>query len=160
MYCYTEHPRIYSGEYHFVIQNRLFPNEVPSRQEIAYDETCMILPFDKSEFLSTLHIKNKGCFNKENNAESIIMLNRISDVKIKIDGYPEEIEINKAKYSLDKKAHPDNVFGLSMNTTITNICSKRTRTRMQTTCFYRCKCRSDSNHIPGRWKRTESNKKQ
>ena len=57
------------------------------------------------------------------------MLNQISDVRIKIDGYPEEIEINKAKYSLDKKAYADNVFGLSMNTTITNTCSKQTRTK-------------------------------
>ena len=46
VYCYTEHPYIYSGEYHFVIQNQLFPAEVSGRKEIAYDETCMILPFD------------------------------------------------------------------------------------------------------------------
>lgn len=38
VYCYTEHPYIYSGEYHFVIQNQLFPKEVPGSQEIAYDE--------------------------------------------------------------------------------------------------------------------------
>ena len=49
VYCYTEHPYIYSGEYHFVIQNQLFPAEVSGRKEIAYDETCMILPFDKNE---------------------------------------------------------------------------------------------------------------
>lgn len=54
VYCYTEHPYIYSGEYHFVIQNQLFPKEVPGSQEIAYDETCMILPFDKGEVPSSI----------------------------------------------------------------------------------------------------------
>ncbi len=130
VYCYTEHPCIYSGKYHFIIQNQLFPNEVPSRQEIAYDETCMILPFDKSEVPSNIAYQEiRDALTKKITAESIIMLNQISDVKIKIDGYPEEIEINKAKYSLDKKAYADNVFGLSMNTTITNIRSKQTKTR-------------------------------
>ncbi|MEI3172782.1 MAG: hypothetical protein V8S76_01595 [Lachnospiraceae bacterium] len=130
VYCYTEHPYIYSGEYHFVIQNQLFPKEVPGSQEIAYDETCMILPFDKGEVPSSIAYQEiRDALTKKITAESIIMLNQISDVRIKIDGYPEEIEINKAKYSLDKKAYADNVFGLSMNTTITNTRSKQTRTK-------------------------------
>lgn len=130
VYCYTEHPYIYSGEYHFVIQNQLFPKEVPGSQEIAYDETCMILPFDKGEVPSSIAYQEiRDALTKKITAESIIMLNQISDVRIKIDGYPEKIEINKAKYSLDKKAYADNVFGLSMNTTITNTRSKQTRTK-------------------------------
>ena len=130
VYCYTEHPYIYSGEYHFVIQNQLFPKEVPGSQEIAYDETCMILPFDKGEVPSSIAYQEiRDALTKKITAESIIMLNQISDVRIKIDGYPEEIEINKVKYSLDKKAYADNVFGLSMNTTITNTRSKQTRTK-------------------------------
>ena len=130
VYCYTEHPYIYSGEYHFVIQNQLFPAEVSGRKEIAYDETCMILPFDKNEVPSGVAYQEiRDALTKKITAESIIMLDRISDVKIKIDGYPEEIEINKAKYSLDKKTYANNVFGLSMNTTIMNTSTKQTRTR-------------------------------
>lgn len=88
VYCYTEHPYIYSGEYHFVIQNQLFPKEVPGSQEIAYDETCMILPFDKGEVPSSIAYQEiRDALTKKITAESIIMLNQISDVRIKIDGY-------------------------------------------------------------------------
>lgn len=130
VYCYTEHPYIFSGDYHFVIQNQLFPTEVSGRNEIAYDETCMILPFDKNEVSSSIAYQEiRDALTKKITAESIIMLSQISDVKIKIDGYPEEIKINKAKYSLDKKAYADNVFGLSTNTTITNTISNQIRTK-------------------------------
>lgn len=121
VYCYTEHPHIYSGQYHFVIQNQLFPEEISALSGLSYDDTCMILPFDKAEVSSHVAFQEiKDALIKKITAKSIIMLNQIADVEIKIDGYPKEIAINKSKYPLDKKMHADNVFALSLNTTITN----------------------------------------
>lgn len=128
VYCYTEHPYIYSGNYHFVIKNQLFPEEVMEQKKISFEETCMILPFDKDEVPSNIaYHEIREALSKKITAESIIMLNQIADITIQVDGCPEVTEINKAKYPLDKGEHADNVFGLSMNTTITNTISKKKR---------------------------------
>jgi hypothetical protein len=121
VYCYTETPYIYSGQYHFEIKNQLFPEEVIERAGLSYDETCMILPFNKADAPANIAFQEiKAALIKKINAESIIMLNSIADVKIQIYGHSDIIQINKEKFSLDRN-YADNVFSLSMNTTVTNI---------------------------------------
>lgn len=121
VYCYTETPFIYSGKYHFQIKNQLFPEEVSAKSGLSYEETCMILPFNKgsvSEQIAYQEIRN--ALIKKITAESILMLNSIADVTIEIDGYDKILHINKQKYPMDK-VYADNVFGLSLCTTIKNI---------------------------------------
>lgn len=121
VYCYTETPYIYSGQYRYKIKNQLFPEEVSGRNGLSFDETCMILPFNKDDVPASIAFQEiKDALIKKINAESILMLNSIADVSIQIQGHSDIIQINKAKYPLDK-THADNVFSLSMNTTVTNI---------------------------------------
>lgn len=49
VYCYTECPRIYSGKYHFAIKNQLFPEEVNAMGNLPDTETCIVIPFNKSD---------------------------------------------------------------------------------------------------------------
>lgn len=128
VYCYTEQPYIYSGQYHFKIKNQLFPEEVPEKPGLDYAETCMILPFDKPEVpVDVAYQEIKDALVRKITAESILMLNSIEDIKIQITGYPEVIEISKKKYQMDPKVYPDNVFSLSMRTTVKNYATKKQR---------------------------------
>lgn len=127
VYCYTERPQIYSGKYCFEIHNQLFPKEISSRPGLSKEETCMILPFNKEDVLpETAYQEIKTALTRKITAESILMLNNISDIEIKSIGYDNIIEISKEKYPIDKAAFVKNVFSLSMRTTVTN-----TRTRKQ-----------------------------
>ena len=126
VYCYTEQPFIYSGEYHFVIKNQLFPQEVAAKPGLDYKVTCMILPFDKPEVPAAIAYQEiKDALIKKITAESILMLNNIGDISIEIEGYPKVIQINKQKYPLDKGQYKDNVFGLSIQTTIFDKVTKK-----------------------------------
>lgn len=128
VYCYTEQPEIYSGEYCFVIKNQLFPCEIEKKIDLTNDQTCMILPFDKDEV--PVHIayqEIKDALIKKINAQSIVMLNNISNIEIAIDGYPEHIMIDKAKYSVGKGSYAENVFSLSLHTTIMNHLTHKER---------------------------------
>lgn len=126
VYCYTEVPLIYSGEYHFRILNQLFPEEIAKREGLAKEETCMVLPFNKPDVSKDIaYAEIKNALIKKITADSILMLNNIEDVEIEIDGYFEVININKQKYPLDKQNYPKNVFALSLNTTVTNIVTKK-----------------------------------
>lgn len=126
VYCYTEQPYIYSGEYHFVIKNQLFPQEVTQKAGLDYEVTCMILPFDKPEVPATIAYQEiKDALIKKITAESILMLNNIEDIKIEITGYAKVIQINKQKYPLDTGQYKENVFGLSMQTTIFHKTTKK-----------------------------------
>ena len=128
VYCYTETPFIYSGAYHFQIVNQLFPKEVSSKTEIDFEETCMILPFNKEGVAAEIAYQEiKDALIRKITAESILMLNNIADVVIDIDGHGEIIEINKAKYPIDN-TNPDNVFGLSLRTTIKGRKTDKERT--------------------------------
>ena len=110
VYCYTETPYIYSGQYRYKIKNQLFPEEVSGRNGLSFDETCMILPFNKDDVPASIAFQEiKDALIKKINAESILMLNSIADVSIQIQGHSDIIQINKAKYPLDK-THADNVF--------------------------------------------------
>ena len=118
VYCYTEQPEIYSREYCFVIKNQLFPCEIDKKLDLTNEQTCMILPFDKDEV--PVHIayqEIKDALIKKINAQSIVMLNNISNIEIAIDGHPEQITIDKAKYSIGKGSYAENVFSLSLHTT-------------------------------------------
>lgn len=128
VYCYTETPFIYSGQYHFQIKNQLFPVEVSKKVDLDYDETCMILPFNKVDVPETIAYQEiRDALKKKITAESILMLNAIDEVRIQIEGDPEEIYISKEKYPLDKE-YAENVFSLSLNTTINNTQSGKERT--------------------------------
>lgn len=128
VYCYTESPYIYSGDYHFIIKSQLFPEEVPGKKDLDYYETCMSLPFNKSDVPANIAFEEiKNALIRKINAESILMLNNIADVKIEIQGHAEIIEINKQKNPLDKN-YLKNVFGLSVQTTITNTFTGNYRT--------------------------------
>ena len=118
VYCYTEKPEIYSGEYHFMIENQLFPSEVPLISGLRAEETSFILPFDKKQVPpETAYKEIKDALTNKIRAESIIMLSGIKDVKIEIEDYPELILINKKRFPLGKGDFKDKVFSLSLNTT-------------------------------------------
>ena len=90
VYCYTDRPQIYSGEHHFAIKNRLFPEEISPRPGLSASETCMILPFDKEEVTpDTAYQEIRNALIKKITAESILMLNHISDVEIRVTGYED-----------------------------------------------------------------------
>lgn len=128
VYCYTEQPEIYSREYCFVIKNQLFPCEIDKKLDLTNEQTCMILPFDKDEV--PVHIayqEIKDALIKKINAQSIVMLNNISNIEIAIDGHPEQITIDKAKYSIGKGSYAENVFSLSLHTTIMNHLTHKER---------------------------------
>ena len=120
VYCYTDKPQIYSGEHHFAIKNRLFPEEIAPRAGLAVSETCMILPFDRDDVSPEVAYQEiRNALIKKITAESILMLNQIADVEIRIAGFADVIGISKQKYPLDQTC-PDNVFSLSVQTTRTN----------------------------------------
>ncbi len=128
VYCYTEKPQIYSDQYHFVIKNQLFPEEIPEMPRLDAKTTCMVLPFDKPEVTAEIAYKEiKDALVKKITAESILMLNQIKQVEIKVAGHSDEIYINKEKYPLDKGQFASNVFGLSLNTTINNVVAGKER---------------------------------
>lgn len=98
VYCYTETPKIYSGEYRFEIQDQLFPKEIAPLQGLPFEETCMILPFDRDDVSSTTaynEIKDALC--REITSDSIIMLNSIENISIEIDGLNYSINIENKK---------------------------------------------------------------
>ena len=122
VYCYTEHPFIYSGKYHFVINKQLFPEEVPAMPDLDNLETCMILPFDKADVTPAIAFQEiRAALTRKINADSLLMLKNIADVEIRISGSQNVIRISKERYPLDKHAYRDNVFSLSVQTTYTNI---------------------------------------
>ena len=119
VYCYTDKPRIYSDEHHFSIRNRLFPEEISPRPGLSASETCMILPFDREDVSPAIAYQEiRDALVRKITADSILMLNNIEDVEIRVTGFPEVIAINKQKYPLDK-VNPENVFGLSVHSTRT-----------------------------------------
>ena len=126
VYCYTDRPLIYSGDHRFAIRNRLFPEEILPMAGLDASETCLILPFDREEVTPEVAFQEiKNALIKKITADSILMLDRIADVEIRIENYQNVISISKAKYPLDKKNYPDNVFGLSVQTTHVNKVSKK-----------------------------------
>lgn len=137
VYCYTERPRIYSGVYCFEIKDQLFPEEISPRKGVKFEETCMVLPFDKSDVLPEVAYQEiKTALTKRITAESILVLNNISDIEIKSIDYANIIEIDKEKYPLDKSSFPDNVFSLSLRTTITNTKTLKKTTKDSDYLFF------------------------
>ena len=127
VYCYTEQPAIYSGEYHFRIENQLFPEKISAKPGLNYMETCMVLPFNKTDVpASTAYQEIKDALIKKITADSILMLNHICDVTIEIENHPEIIQINKLKEAYGQN-HTEKVFGLSLNTTVENRRSGKER---------------------------------
>ena len=126
VYCYTYKPTIISGKYKFNIVNQLFPEETNIDRDVLKDETCMILPFDKEDVIPDVaYDEIKNALKNKITAESILMLNNILNVKISIEGDPDIIEHDKQKYSLQG----DNVYSLSMHSTITNNFKKNPITK-------------------------------
>ena len=125
VYCYTDRPHIYSGNHHFAIRNRLFPEETAPRAGLVASETCMILPFDREDVSPEVAYQEiRNALIKKITAESILMLNQIADVEIRITGYQDIIKLSKQKYSLDQTC-PENVFSLSVQTTHINQSNRK-----------------------------------
>lgn len=122
VYCYTERPRIYSGKYHFTIKNQLFPEEIKAMNNLPDTETCIVIPFNKSDVPVAIAFSEiRDALLKKINAESILILKNIDDLRIDISGHNEKTHISKSMNQMDRRNHPDNVFGLSIQTTVTNL---------------------------------------
>ena len=120
VYGYTTSPEIYSGKYHFRIENYLHPKEVVARNDFKETETLMIIPFNKESVSEKTAFKEiKEALTVKINSESLIMMNNIQDVYIDIDGYPEKIHINQSK----NRYNSDNVYFMTL---FTNRINKRT----------------------------------
>ncbi len=118
VYGYTATPEIYSGEYCFQIRDYLNPFEVTSKPGLSYDETCMIIPFDKPAVSKDIAFKEiREALTKKITAESVIILDSIRDIEIKIDGFEDVITINKEKGAVNGS---ENVYELSLLTTYEN----------------------------------------
>ena len=144
VYCYTDKPCIYSGDYCFKIVNQLFPEEIEKRDDVLHDETCMILPFDKAEVTSQVAYKeiNHALKNKIT-SESIIMLNSIENIKINVEDDPDSIEIDKKKYSLQD----DNVYSLSLHSTTKNSFNKTKIVEIDTDYLYFTDAEKDATSV-------------
>lgn len=128
VYCYTERPCIYSGKYHFTIVNQLFPREVGKMNGLPDMETCIVIPFDRNDVSSAVAFAEiRDALIKKINAESILILKNIDDLRIDISGHNEKTHITKSMNPMDRRNYPDNVFGLSVHTTITNIVTGKGR---------------------------------
>lgn len=98
VYCYTDNPQIYSGQYHFVIHDKLMPEEVPGKPELAPDITCMILPFDHPEVTAkTAYEEIRKALVERINAETILMLRNLEKLQIAVEGQPNTVSISKMK---------------------------------------------------------------
>lgn len=115
VYGYTKSPMIYSGDFCFEIRDYLSPYEVSTCLEISKEETCMVLPFNKEGISEDIAYKEiREALTKKINADSILVLNNIEDIEIRIDGLDDIITINKAKGPKDSSG---NVFDLNILTT-------------------------------------------
>ena len=120
VYCYTEVPQIYSGMYHFKIKDQLFPEEITTIKGVEDNETCMILPFDRSDVSASTAFKEiKDALNKKITAESIIMLSNIEEINIKIDGSERSVTIEKIKNRISNTESGE-VYALGTSVIVTD----------------------------------------
>lgn len=118
VYGYTSTPEIYSGDFCFKIVDYLNPYEIDNSIGIPKSETCVVLPFDKKAVSKDIAFSEiREALTSKISAESILMLDSISDVEISIDGNRENIRINKEKGSIKGSR---NVFDVSLLTTHEN----------------------------------------
>ena len=118
VYGYTSTPEIYSGKFCFKIVDYLNPYEISKMMGIPAEDTCLVLPFDKSGVAKEVAFKEiREALTKKITAESIMMLNSVVDVEIDIEGNTDIITINKEKGSINGSC---NVFDVSLLTTYEN----------------------------------------
>ena len=112
VYGYTDSPKIYSGKYHFEIENYLNPKEIPGRNDVSPEETCMVLPFDKNTVTKeTAFSEINRALVEKLDAESVIILNNISDIYVEAAGNPTTAHIEKVKKPYKNS---NNVFFVSL----------------------------------------------
>lgn len=134
VYGYTATPEIYSGQYSFKIQDYLNPYEIKQKDDLAPEETCLVLPFDKESVpKDTAYAEIKEALTRKITAESILMLDSIAEVEKTIDGYPDTICISKEKGRKDKSG---NVFDLNIMTSYYNGASHSSREEEQNYLFF------------------------
>lgn len=122
VYGYTSTPEIYSGIFCFKIVDYLNPYEINNSLGVSASETCVVLPFDKKAVSKDIAFNEiSEALTSKISAESILMLDSISDVEISIDGNRNNIRINKEKGSIRGSK---NVYEVSLLTTHEN---KQTR---------------------------------
>lgn len=133
VYSYTTSPEIYSGNHSFVIKDQLFPRQIKAIKDLKFDETCMILPFDKEDVPKTIAFNEVSeALVKKITGESILILNNIADIVIEIEGSHQIIEINKEKGPIYKR----NVYDLSILTTRTNTRTGKVSDNTQDYLFF------------------------
>ena len=120
VYCYTESPEIYSGNYHFRINKQIFPDEIPGRKGLLANETCMVLPFNLDNVPNDIAYEEiKEALLNKITASSIIMLNSIEVLDIEIDGHKDSISISKMRNMISSTDECD-VYALGISTKILN----------------------------------------
>lgn len=125
VYGYTLTPEIYSGEYSFRIETQLFPHEITRRSNLDSGDTCILLPFDRPQVSAKVAFEEiKNALEKKITAESILILDKIEDIIIEIDGNRKRIEINKQKGSADPTC-PENVFNLNLMTSYVDVTTEQ-----------------------------------
>lgn len=118
VYGYTSTPEIYSGDFCFKIVEYLNPYEISKLKEVKDNETCLNLPFNKTSVSKNVAYKEiSEALTNKITAESIMMLNSVTDIEINIDGNPNIIIINKEKGSINKSK---NVFAINLLTIYEN----------------------------------------
>lgn len=116
VYCYTDLPQIHSGDYHFQIRNRLFPEQAQALEGLPAAETRMILPFDRADVPPRVAFREiQDALTRKITADSILMLNSIEQVDITIDGQQDLITIRKIKNQI-AALKQGSVYALGMST--------------------------------------------
>ena len=128
VYCYTEIPRIYSGKYHFQIRSQLFPEEIAAILGLADDETCMILPFNRTDVSPQISYKEiSDALSRKITADSILMLDNIEHIDIEIDDFERRISITKLKNRISRLENGV-VYALGVSTVISSRSGKENTT--------------------------------
>ena len=137
VYGYTANPRIYSGQYSFEIRDYLNPYEIEKRVGLSQEETCLVLPFDKDSVKKeTAYTEIKEALTRKINAESILVLDHITEVEKEIKGHPETIIISKEKGPKDSSAK---VYDLNIMTSYRNLNTDCSREDEQNYLFFKDK---------------------
>ncbi|MBL57218.1 MAG: hypothetical protein CMP61_08525 [Flavobacteriales bacterium] len=92
VFAYTELPKVYSGEYNFEIRNLYIPQEIPAIKKDD-SETVFVFPFNNNNKPRDKAYKEVNDSLSNINRTTLLFLNSISEIEIKISD--ESYKINK-----------------------------------------------------------------
>lgn len=101
VYVYAATPRIYSGDYSFEIRDFIYPYEIDAvKLEKGY--TRIVIPFNNGEIDAEKAFKEiQRALAEQIKTNTLLFLNNIEELSIKIEDCPDEILITKEDREID-----------------------------------------------------------